>query len=143
MAENITADDSSLPSETPSLQFKCLKLLDINVTTNVISFLINIFHLSVIIRLESVKGMQYRTILINVSPADMTNTLIVAVFNSCYDFFIYNFNPVTAEPALRIPINMLMLSANDMDHHVFLVARIQKYLAICKPISYQSSSFIK
>ena len=144
MTENITADNSSLPSETQSLQFQCLKSMDVTVSImNVISFLINIFHLSVITCLESLKGTQYRTILINISLADMTNTLIVAVFNSCYDFFIYNFNPVTAEPALRIPINMLMLSANDMDHHVFLVARIQKYLAICKPISYQSSSFIK
>ena len=144
MAENITADNSSLPSETPSLEFQCLGPMDLTVVTiNAISFLINIFHLSVITRLESLKGTQYRTILINISLADMTNTLIVAVFNSCYDLFIYNFNHVTAEPALRIPINTLMSFANYIGYHVFLVASIQQYLAICRPISYQLSSFVE
>ena len=144
MAQNVTADNSSLPSETPSLQFQCLKPMDVTILTmNTISFLINIFHLSVITRLESLKGTQYRTILINISLADMTNTLIVAIFNSCDDFFIYHFNYVAAEPALRIPINTLMLFANYIGYHVFMVASIQKYLAICKPISYQLSPFVK
>ena len=144
MAQNITADNSSLPSETPSLQFQCLKPMDVTVLTmNAISFLINIFHLSVATRLESLKGMQYRTILINISLADMTNTLSMAVFNSCYDFFLFNFNYVAAEPALGITINTLMSFTNYIGYHVFLVASIQKYLAICRPMSYQSSPFVK
>mgnify|MGYP001794085694 CR=1 FL=1 len=142
MANNTTTYSSSLPSEVERLPFQCLKPLDITVTMmNVISFLINIFHLSVITRLESLKGMQYRTILINISLADMTNTLIVGVFHSCYDFFFYNF--AAGEPVLKIPINVMMASANYIGYYVFLVASVQKYLAICRPISYQSSSLIK
>ena len=144
MAQNITADNSSLPSETQSLQFQCLGPIDVTVLTmNAISLLVNIFHLSVITRLETLKGTQYRIILINISLADMANTLIVAVFDSCYNFFLFNFNHVAAEPAPSIPINLFMASSNYIGYYVFLVASIQKYLAICKPISYQSSSFVK
>ena len=144
MANNTTAYNSALPSEAPSLQFQCLKPLDVVASTmNAISYLINIFHLIVITRLESLKGTQYRTILINISLADLVNTLTMAVFYSCYDFFISIFDYVDTEPALRIPINTLVLFANYIGYHVFFVASIQKYLAICKPISYQSSPFVK
>mgnify|MGYP001794490066 CR=1 FL=1 len=34
---------------------------------------------------------------------------------------------------------MMMASANYIRYQVILVASIQKYLAICKPIRYQSS----
>ena len=57
-------------------------------TMNAISFLIDIFHLSVITHPESLKRMQYHTILINIFLADVSNTLIVRVFHSCYDFFL-------------------------------------------------------
>ena len=91
MAQNMTADNSSLPSETQSLQLQCLGLIDVTVLTmNAISFLVNIFHLSVTTRLETLKGTQYRTIIINISLANMSNTLIVTVFNcSCDDFFCF------------------------------------------------------
>ena len=142
MANNTTTYNSSLPPEVESLQFQCLKPMDITVTTmSAISFLINIFHLSVITRLENLKGMQYRTILINISLADITNTFIVGVFHSCYDFFYYNFT--AGEQVLKIPINAIMVSANYTGYHMILVASIQKYLAICRPTSYQSSSFVK
>ena len=147
MAENTTADNSSLPSEVPSHEFQCLNPLELTVTTiNVISSLINVLHLHVITHLETLKGTQYRTIsqyLISISLADMTNTLIVAVFNSSDDFFIYHFIDIATEPALRISINTLMLFANYLGYHVFLVASIQKYLTICKPTRYQSSPFVK
>ena len=144
MANSTTAYNSSLPSEGLSPQFRCLGPMDITASTmNAISFIINIFHLIVITRLESLKGTQYRHILINISLADLVNTLMMAVFYSCYDFFIYIFDYVDAEPALRVPVNTLVLFANYIGYHVFLVASIQKYLAICKPTSYQSSPFIK
>ena len=144
MANNTTAYNSSLPSEASSPQFQCLKPMDITASTmNAISFLINIFHLIVITCLESLKGTQYRHILINISLADMINTLVMAVFYSCYDFFIYIFEYADEASALRIPINTLVLFVNYVGYHVFLVASIQKYLAICKPISYQSSPFVK
>ena len=142
MANNTTAFNSSLPTEVPSLQFQCLKPLDVTVATmNTTSFLINIFHLVVITRLGSLKGTQYRTMLINISLADLANTLMVAVLYPCYDFFIFNL--VAGEPAMKILISMVINSANCIGFHVFLVASIQKYLAICKPIRYQSSPFVR
>ena len=142
MDYNTTVSNSSLPSEARRQEFVCNDPLDITVATiNTISFLINLFHLSVITRLESLKGTRYRHILINISLADMANTLIVTVFHSCYDFFLFNY--VAGEPALRLPINSLMNSTNYISYYVFLVASIQKYLAICRPINYQSSFFVK
>ena len=143
MMANNTADyNSSLPTEASSLQFQCLKPLDVAVATiNTLSLLINISHLVVIMRLESLKGMPYRIILINISLIDIANTLVMAVFYSCYDFFLFNLT--TGQPALKIFIYVLVTSVNYMGYYVFLVASIQKYLAICRPISYQSSSFVK
>ena len=87
---------------------------------NTISFVINIFHLSVITRLESLKGTRYCTILINISLADMIKTLIVGIFHSFYDFFFYNFT------AGYHSHNTITVSANYASYHVLLVASIQK-----------------
>ena len=106
---------------------------------NALSFLIDIFHLIVIMSLESLKGMKYRVMLINISLAVMANT--VSVFLSWYNFF--HFNITAGQQALKILTNMVVASANFLGYVVFLVASIQKYLAICRPISYQSSSFVK
>ena len=142
MDYNTTAYNSSVKSRVGIQDFQCLKPLDITVATiNVLSFLINLFHLSVIASLESLKGTRYRYILINISLSDMANTLVVAAFYSCYDFFLHNY--VAGEPALRIPISTMMASVNYISYYVFLVVSILKYLAICRPISYRSSSFIK
>ena len=142
MANNATAYNSSLPSEALSLQFQCFKPMDVTVATmNTISFLINIFHLSVITRLETLKGTQYRTILINISLADLVNTLMVAVLYPCYDFSLFTI--LAGKPAMKIVINVVVNTANYIGYHIFLVASIQKYLAICRPTTYQSSPFVK
>ena len=141
MNHSTTAYNSSLPLATPSPQSECINPLHLTVAAiNTISFFINIFHLAVITRLDSLKGTQYRLILINISLSDMANTLVVAVFYSCHNVFLKNF--LDGEPALKIPIDTMMTSANYIGYHVFLVASIQKYLAICKPIAYRTSSFV-
>ena len=135
MSENTTNVNSSLLGDIGSERFECVKPLEtFTVTINLISFVINSFHLCTVSRLETLKGTKYRCILINVILADITNTIGMAIFYSCNEFILVNY--MRGAPELRIPISMMMFISNYISFHVFLVASIEKYLAICKPFSY-------
>ena len=108
---------------------------------NVISLLINSFHLCIISRLEALKGAKYRCVLINVVLADITNTIGATIFHSCNELLLASY--MRGAPELRIPISIMMFVSNYISFHVFLVASVEKYLAICKPFSYQSSVLIR
>ena len=139
MVQNFTSTNTSVLSGVE--RFQCAGPLDIfTVIVNVISFLINSLHLCIISQLETLKGTQYRCVFINVALADIVNTVITAVFFTCYDFFTFNY--AFGEPELRIPLIIVVLLSNYTSFHVFLVASVEKYLAICKPFSYESSIFV-
>ena len=95
MGSNTTAAANSLldldgESTTPV----CLKPFDGAIAVmNMISLLVNIFHLIVLSRLQSLKGTKYRYVLYNISLADIVNTGIMAYWYSCRDanFTIYTF----------------------------------------------------
>ena len=136
MTQSTTNPNASVPGGSDG--FECLKPLEaFAVMINVISFMINNFHLCIILRLETLKGTKYRCVLINVVLADIANTIGNAIFYSCNEFFLLNY--IHGVPELRIPISMMMIISNYVSFHVFLVASVEKYLAICKPFTYQSS----
>ena len=108
---------------------------------DMVSLLINSFHLFIILRLEALKGTKYRCVLINIALTDIVTSITSAMFYSCHDFFIFNY--ALGEPELRIPIMVMILPSNYVSFHVFLVASMEKYLAICKPFSYQSSVLVR
>ena len=143
MGSNTTAAaNSSLGSNVESTAPICFKPLDgIIAVMSLISLLVNILHLFVLSRLQSLKGTKYRYILYNISCADIVNTISVAYMYSCYDthFVIY----MAGELSIRIPVNVLMSLGNYIAFFVFMVASTEKYLAICKPYSYQSSIIVK
>ena len=58
---------------------------------NVISFVINSFHLCIISRLSALKGTKYRCVLINIALADITNTIGMTIFFSCNEFFLVSY----------------------------------------------------
>ena len=90
-------------------------------------------HLSIVWRLDSLKGTPYRYVLIKIALADMCHTARVGVFRICDHF--YAFYMVAGELGVRITL----LAASYISYHIFLIAGVQKYLAIFKPISNQSS----
>ena len=140
MAQNNTSSNASAPGSSDG--FQCFRPVEsFTVTMNVISLLINSFHLCIISRLETLKGTKYRCVLINIVLADITNTMAMALFYSCYDFVLANY--MHGEPEVRIPMSVSILISNYISFHVFLVASMEKYLAICKPFSYQSSVLVK
>ena len=142
MAENATSTTVSLLDNAASGGFECSRPIEsFTVIVDVISLLINSFHLCIISRLEALKGTQYRYVLINIVLADIVNTTSMATVYSCYDFFGINF--AYGEPKLRIPIMVMLFFSNYISFHVFVVASMEKYLAICKPFSYQSSVLVR
>ena len=141
MSQNTTSADSSLLGDVGGERFQCVKPLEIfTVMINVIAFVINSFHLCIISRLEALKGTKYRCVLINVVLADITNTIGMAIFYSCHEFLLVSYT--NGAPELRIPISFMLFISNYISFHVFLVASVEKYLAICKPFSYNSSVLI-
>ena len=142
MSMNTTAANSSLGSDMESTTPACFKPLDGAIAvTNIISFLVNLFHLIVLSRLQSLRGTKYRNILYNISLADIVNTISVASLYSCYDTNLFTF--MARELSTRIPLNVFVGLGNYIAFFVFMVASAEKYLAICKPYSYQSSIIVR
>ena len=122
---NSTALDISLDSGGIFEGFHCFSPLDsFNLSMNVISLLVNIFHLSIISSLDSLKRTRYRCVLINISLADITNVISVAIFYSCYSFFLFNF--VMGKPILKVSINFEIGFGNYISYHIFVVGSVQK-----------------
>ena len=142
MSQNTTSANSSLLGDVGGGKFECVKPLEtFTATINLISFVINSFHLGIISRLEALKGMKYRCVLINVALADITNTIGAAILYSCNEFFLLSYTH--GVPELRILISFIMFVSTYISFHVFLVASLEKYLAICKPFGYQSSVLVR
>ena len=138
MERNSTGLNASSITESDTWQLECFTPIDTAVSVmNLASFIINAFHLSIILRLESLKGTSYRYVLINIALADMCHTARVSVSRICDH--IYTFYMVAGELGVRIALRSVLLAATGISYHIFLIASVQKYLAICKPINYQSS----
>ena len=76
-----------------------------------------------------------------IALADNVNGVCMAVFYGCYKFFTIKFS--RGEPELRIPIAMTMFTRNYISFHVFASTSMEKYLAICKPFTYESSVIVR
>ena len=142
MSSNTTAANSSLGSDVGGTTPVCFKPFDgVIAVMNMISLLFNIFHLIVLSRLQSLKGTKYRYILYNISLADIVSIISVAYLYSCYDANLMIF--ITGKLGARIPLNVFLGLGNYTAYFVFMVASAEKYLAICKPYSYQSSIIVR
>ena len=142
MAQNSTAANALHLEDVGTVIIACFDPLEIfTLMVNGISLLINCFHLFIISQLETLKGTKYRCVLINIALADIVNTSVTAAMFTCYDFFAMNYGH--GEPELRIPIMIMVVLSNYIGFQVFVVASVEKYLAICKPFGYESSTFIR
>ena len=138
MERNSTGLNASSITESETQQLQCFTPIDTAVgVMNLALFIINAFHLSIILRLGSLRGTPYRYVLINIALADMCYTARVSVSRMCDH--LYGFYMMAGELGVRIALTSVLLAASCIDYHIFLIASVQKYLAICKPIKYQSS----
>lgn len=142
MSQNLTTTSSSLSSDVETATAVCSKPWDVLIfIIHTISLLVNIFHVAVLSRLESLRGKKYRWILINLSLADMSYVISMGSLYLCYDVNMFTF--LAGEPILRIPWRIPILHSTYISYFIFLVASVEQYLAICKPYSYQSSFIIR
>lgn len=139
---NASTANSSFDWDTGIISFRCYNLLEgFSLIINIASLLINILHLAVLSRLESLKGTKYRCILINISLADTVHVFSVAYMHMCFET-----SPLAlkgGELNFRILITVVTTVGDHISYYVFLVASVEKYLAICKPYSYQSSIIVR
>ena len=142
MADNTTSSNASLPANNGSKRLECFDPLGLlTAVVNVITFLTNTFHLGILSRLKTLKGTQYRCVLINIALADILHNVIMAASYSCHKVVLITF--VYGEPELRILLTTLVLTSNYISFHVFAMASMEKYLAICKPFSYGSFVIVR
>ena len=142
MADNTTSSNASLLVNNGRERMECSNPLEVLIAVvNVMALVINCFHLWIISRLRALKGTQYRCVLISLSLADIVHNAYVVAFYGCYAFFMTNF--ARGEPKLRIPIALTLFTRNYISFHVFALASMEKYLAICKPFSYESSAIVR
>ena len=142
MANNTTSSNASLLVDNSGNRLECSDPLELlTAVVNVIAFLINTFHLGIISRLDTLKGTRYRCVLINISLADILHNVFMAVSYSYCEIAKIAF--MNGESILRIPLTIVTFTSNYIGFHVFALASMEKYLAICKPFSYESSVIVR
>lgn len=142
MALNETTWNASAAEDESSQVLQCVPLWGmVCLVTNSTAFFINVFHLFVISRLESLKGSKYRCVLISISLTDMTWLLVVMLSSSCSGFFLSIYR--SKEPSKRLPVLITIYIATYNSYYVFLIAIVEKYMAICKPLCYDSSIIVR
>ena len=142
MSQNLTTANLSLSSDVEPKTYVCFKTWDmIILAMNTISLFINTFHLAILLRLESLRSTKYRHVLINITLADIVNVIGISSFYSCYDRSLDNY--IGEELSPRLPFTTFIIHFTYISYPVFLVASVEKYLAICKPYSYRSSIIVK
>ena len=123
-------------------QINCVTSWDMGVLSSyLVAFIVNLFHLLIISRIESLKDSKYRHVLINITLADLAASGTIALFYTCFDYFIYIH--VSGEPVKRIPLIIMINIGNFVGYYIFVVGSVEKYLAICQPLKYHSSPFIE
>ena len=135
MSNNTT----TTPSDNGAKSINCYNDWGIGITTlNAISLLVNIFHLVILARMAALKGRPYKRILVHICLADIGSALLLVMVYSCLEGYVY-VAILTAEfPFTRFLVNLPIYASN----WIFLVASVEQYYSICKPLAYESSTFV-
>ena len=135
MANNTT----TAASDNGVKLINCYNDLGIGITTlNAISLLVNICHLLILARMAALKGRPYKWILVHICVADIGSALVLIMVYSCLEGFVY-VAMLTAEfPFTGYLVHLPIYASN----WIFLVAGIEQYYSICKPLAYESSTFV-
>ena len=137
MSNNTSTSASS--SEGDSTSINCYNDWGVSITTvNSISLIMNTFHLIIISRMPSLKGRRYKYILIHITLADMCSAALLIWVYSCLEAF---FRVMILTNKFPIALNIVSWPINT-NHWIFLVAGIEQYYSICKPLVYESSRFV-
>ena len=122
------------------INFGCYSNWGVSIATiSAVTLVMNIFHLIIIIRMRKLKGRPYRLILVHITLADIGSSLFLLAFYSCLpgyyriSRFLYRF------PFIRD----VVLWPSYTSHWIFLVAGIEQYYGICRPLLYETANFVQ
>ena len=135
MSNNTTTTES----DNGAKLINCYNDWGIGITTlNAISLLVNIFNLIILTRMASLKGRPYKWILIHICLADIGSALLLIMVYSCLEGYVY-VSMLTAKFPFTIYLVHLPTHTSNW---IFLVASVEQYYSICKPLAYESSTFV-
>ena len=135
---NNTSTSASSEGDTTSIN--CYNDWGAGITTvNAICLVMNSFHLIIISRMLSLKDRPYKYILIHITLADMCSAALLIWVYSCLEAFVRVVMITNKFPIAQIIINWPIYTS----HWIFLVAGIEQYYSICKPLAYKSSRFVE
>ena len=141
-SDNQTAmsmDTNRTTEGTGQVAFSCYHDWEIGIATfSAITFVTNIFHLIIISRMRQLQGRPYRSILIHITLADIGSSLFLLAFYSCLPRYYSISESLRGFPFVTNAVEWPMFTS----HWIFLVAGIEQYYSICRPLLYESSRFI-
>ena len=122
------------------MDFSCYDPMGVGIATvSSVSMAMNILHLVVISKMLSLKDRPYRWILIHIALADIVTAFTLIAVHSCLPI-IPLINKLTSgvRPGL-----VLVTWPQYANYWIFLLASIEQYYGICKPLTHSVSSFVR
>ena len=105
-----------------------------NIGVNVISVVVNIFHMMVLSRLRWLQRQTYFFILVHISIADIASAFAMMVRSSC----VINHLALSFSPLAGAAVSACVDTAGIMKWYVLSVACVERYLAVCHALRYNS-----
>ena len=122
------------------VSFSCYDDWGIGIATiSAVMFVTNIFHLIIISRMRQLRGRPYRLILIHITLADIGSSVLLLMFYSC----LPGCQVISRSVRGIVFIWGIAEWPAHTSHWIFLVAGLEQYYSICKPLLCKASKFIQ
>lgn len=114
-------------------------------TSNSASLIVNILHICILMRLNILKDRPYRHLLIHITLADLASALSLLIYYSCTRVFrSHDYNAAGIPHGIKFIAVQTSIAWPFYTYYcVFLIASVEQFYAICRPMRYTSSLFIQ
>ena len=122
------------------VRFSCYSDWGVSIATiSAVTLIINIFHLIIITRMRQLKGRPYRLILIHITLADIGSSLFLLALYSCLPGYYVVRRLLHRFTFIALVVEWPLFTS----HWIFLLAGIEQYYGICKPLLYGTTNFVQ
>ena len=136
----MTNDTNRTTEGVVEVAFTCYDDWGVSISTfGAASFVTNVFHLIIISRMRQLQDRPYRLILSHIILADIGSSLFLSAFYSCLPGYYSISKSLRGFPFVSKVVEWPLFTS----HWIFLVAGIEQYYSICRPLLYESSRFIE
>lgn len=108
------------------------------IAVNIFCLLVNCFHVLVLSQLKVLNRDSYRSVLYHISIADMCNSVAMSVRIFVKDYRVFTEQPVE----FTIFYDVVLDSAVFLRYNILAGASVERFIAVCRPLSYGSSWYI-